>query len=329
MRVREICSGALPVEFSKDFRRARTLTGFILRRFLLAVAIAFAVSLIAFLTVRLSGDIAIAIAGESARAEDIERIRVAYGLDRPIMIQYVEWLFRAMSGDFGTSLMYRTSVLGLIAEKFPITIWLGVASLGVALAISLPLGIVSAVYSNSIVDRLAMTLAVIGQALPNFFFALLLIMVFSIQLRLLPASGSDSIRHFVMPTLALGFYVAPAFMRLVRAGMIEVLSADYIRTARAKGLAPAVVIFKHALRNAAVPVVALMAVQLGQLLGGSVVIETIFALDGLGFLAYQSVIHKDFPIIQVVVLLLSVTYVVLTVLADIVNAWLNPRIRVS
>jgi len=305
------------------------LSGFILRRLLLSIAVAFAVSLIAFLTVRLSGDIAIAIAGESARAEDIARIRIAYGLDRPLMVQYVEWLMSALVGDFGISLMHRVPVLEMVIDKFPVTLGLAIASLCAALAISVPLGLVSAVYSNSLIDRIAMTLAVIGQAMPNFFFALLLIMLFSIELRWLPASGSDSIRHFIMPTLALGFYVAPAFMRLIRAGMIEVLSTDYIRTARAKGLSPVIVVFKHALRNAAVPVVALTAVQLGQLLGGSVVIETIFALDGLGFLAYEAVIHKDFPIIQVVVLFLSVAYVALTVLADIVNAWLNPRIRVS
>ena len=146
----------------------------------------------------------------------------------------------------------------------------------------------------------------VGQALPNFFFALLLIMLFSIQLRWLPVSGSGSWAHFVMPTIALGYYVVPAFMRLVRAGMVEVLSADYIRTARAKGLSRRSVVFKHALRNAVVPVVALSAVQLGFLLGGSVVIETIFALDGLGYLAYQSITHKDFPVTQAVVLLLSI-----------------------
>ena len=146
---------------------------------------------------------------------------------------------------------------------------------------------------------------------------------------MLPVSGSGTWQHFVMPALALGYYAAPAFMRLIRAGMIEVLGADYIRTARAKGLPPATVIFKHALRNAIVPVVALAAVQLGFLLGGSVVIETIFALDGLGYLAYQSITYKDFPVMQVIVLLLSVIYILLTLASDIANAWLDPRIRVA
>jgi peptide/nickel transport system permease protein len=165
--------------------------------------------------------------------------------------------------------------------------------------------------------------------MPNFFFALILIMLFSISWRMLPVSGSDTWQHFVMPAITLGYYAAPAFMRLIRAGMIEVLEADYIRTARAKGLPIRTVVFKHALRNAIVPVVALAAVQLGFLLGGSIVIETIFALDGLGYLAYQSITHKDFPVTQVIVLLLSVIYILLTLASDIANAWLDPRIRVA
>jgi peptide/nickel transport system permease protein len=197
------------------------------------------------------------------------------------------------------------------------------------LLVSVPLGVLAAIYKNSWVDRLCLAIAVMGQALPNFFFALLLIMVLSISWRVLPVSGSGTWQHFVMPSIALGYYAAPAFMRLIRAGMIEVLGADYIRTARAKGLPARTVIFKHALRNAIVPVVALAAVQLGFLLGGSVVIETIFALNGLGYLAYQSITYKDYPVMQTIVLLLSAIYVLLTLAADIANAWLDPRIRVS
>jgi peptide/nickel transport system permease protein len=155
-----------------------------------------------------------------------------------------------------------------------------------------------------------------------------LIMVFSIWLQLLPVSGTDTWQHYVLPTIALGYYVAPPFMRLIRAGMVEVLASDYVRTARAKGLPAHVVVLKHALRNALVPVVALAAVQLGLLLGGSIVIETIFALDGLGYLAYQSITHKDFPVTQAVLLLLSVAYVLLTLAADLANAWIDPRIRI-
>ena len=303
--------------------------GYILKRLGLALAVALAVSMIAFLLLRLSGDPAIAVAGEGARQADIELVRHTYGFDRPLPVQYVDWLGKTLRGDFGESIYFKQPAAPLILAKLEVTMLLGLSSILFALAISVPLGVLAAVYRNSWIDRLCLALAVLGQALPNFFFALLLIMLLSITLHWLPVSGSDTWQHFVMPTIALGYYAAPAFMRLIRAGMIEVLEADYIRTARAKGLPASTVIFKHALRNAAVPVVALAAVQLGFLLGGSVVIETIFALDGLGYLAYQSITFKDFPVMQNIVLLLSVIYVVLTLASDIANAWLDPRIRVS
>ena len=302
---------------------------YILKRLALAILVALAVSMIAFGLLRLSGDPAIAIAGEGATDADIALIRKTYGFDRPLPVQYAEWLGRTVRGDFGESIYFKTAAAPLIFAKLPTTLILGLLALAFAVVVSVPLGVLAALYRNSWIDRLCLGLAVLGQALPNFFFALLLIMLFSISLRWLPVSGSDTWQHFVMPTVALGYYAAPAFMRLIRAGMIEVLDADYIRTARAKGLSRGAVVFKHALRNAVVPVVALAAVQLGYLLGGSVVIETIFALDGLGYLAYQSITFKDFPVMQSIVLLLSVIYVVLTLASDVANAWLDPRIRVA
>ena len=302
---------------------------YMIRRLGLALLVALTVSILAYLLVFLSGDPALALAGEGARQADIEMVRKAYGLDRPLVVQYASWLWKLLHGQLGMSVYFKTEVGPLVFDKLKTTLLLGVYSLVVALLISVPLGVLAAIHKNSWIDRLCLAVAVLGQALPNFFFALLLIMLFSISWHLLPVSGSDSWEHFVMPSIALGYYAAPAFMRLIRAGMIEVLEADYIRTARAKGLPPATVIFKHALRNAIVPVVALAAVQLGYLLGGSVVIETIFALDGLGYLAYQSITYKDFPVMQVIVLLLSVIYVLLTLASDIANAWLDPRIRVA
>jgi peptide/nickel transport system permease protein len=302
---------------------------FTIKRLGLAVLVALAVSALAFLALRASGDVAIALAGEGARAEDIESIRRTYGLDRPLLIQYFDWLGDMLRGDFGQSLFYKTDVLTLVLEKLPTTALLALLALAFALLISIPLGILAAVYPNSWIDRLCLTLAVLGQAMPNFFFALILIIVLAVWYRVLPVSGSDTWAHFVMPTIALGYYVAPPFMRLVRAGMMDVLASDYIRTARAKGLSGFSIIGKHALRNALVPVVALAAVQLGLLLGGSVVIETIFALDGAGYLAFQSITHKDIPVTQALVALLSFIYVGLTLAADLVNAWLDPRIRVG
>jgi peptide/nickel transport system permease protein len=302
---------------------------YMIKRLGLALLVALTVSIIAYMLVFLSGDPALALAGEGARQADIDMVRRTYGLDRPIIVQYADWLWKLLRGDLGMSVYFKTEVGPLVFDKLRTTLLLGVYALAVALVISVPLGVLAAIYKNSWIDRLCLAVAVLGQALPNFFFALLLIMLFSISWRMLPVSGSGTWQHFVMPALALGYYAAPAFMRLIRAGMIEVLGADYIRTARAKGLPPGTVIFKHALRNAIVPVVALAAVQLGFLLGGSVVIETIFALDGLGYLAYQSITYKDFPVMQIIVLLLSVIYVLLTLASDIANAWLDPRIRVA
>ena len=305
------------------------MLAYTLKRIGLAALVAVAVSAVAFLLLRASGDVAVALAGEGASAESVEAIRQAYGLDRPLAVQYFEWVGKTLRGDFGESLYFKTDVLALVADKMPTTAWLALFSLIFALAISLPLGILAALYPNSLVDRLCLALAVLGQALPNFFSALVLIMVFAVGLHLLPVSGSESWENFVLPSVALGYYVAPPFMRLIRAGMIEVLASDYIRTARAKGLSGASIVLKHALRNALVPVVALAAVQLGLLLGGSVVIETVFALDGLGYLAYQSISHLDLPVTQAVVTLLSFIYVGLTLAADLVNAWLDPRIRIG
>ncbi|MBM3539293.1 MAG: ABC transporter permease [Alphaproteobacteria bacterium] len=298
------------------------------KRLGLALLVALAVSVISFALLRASSDVAAAVAGEAATAADIEFIRHAYGFDRPLVVQYFDWLGRTLTGDLGQSLYYKKDVADIVLSKLPVTLVLGAVSLVFAILLSIPLGVLAAVYPNTWIDRVSLFFAVIGQALPSFWFALVLIMLFSLTLRWLPVSGSDTWAHFVMPSIALGYYAAPAFMRLTRAGMMEVLSADFVRTARAKGLSPASVVFKHALRNAIIPVVALAAVQLGFMLGGSIVIETVFALDGLGYLAWQSIRHNDFPVTQAIVLLLSVLYIALTLLADLLNGWLDPRIRV-
>ena len=305
------------------------MAAYALKRLGLALLVALAVSAASFLLLRLTGDVALAIAGEGARAEDIELVRRNYGLDRPLIVQYGEWLGRTLTGDFGQSLYFKTSVAGLSGDKMGATVILALASLALALAVALPLGVLSALFPNTWIDRLSLTVAVVGQALPNFFFALALVMIFSVKLRWLPVSGSDTWAHFVLPAVSLGLYITPPFMRLIRAGMIEALASDYVRTARAKGLSTLSVVGKHAMRNALAPVVALAGVQFGFLLGGSIVIETIFALDGLGYLAYESITHKDFPVTQAVLMILSVVYVLLTLATDLVNAWLDPRLRTA
>jgi peptide/nickel transport system permease protein len=302
---------------------------YLLKRLGVAILVAITVSLITFSMIYLSGDPAVALAGETATEADIESIRRYYGYDRPILVQYADWLLRAMQGDFGQSHYLKKPVSEVIFERLPTTMLLGFFALVFALTLSIPLGVLAAIRPNSLIDRVALTIAVVGQAMPSFWFALTLMLWFGIYWRLLPITGTGSWLNFVMPAIALGYYITPAVMRLTRAGMMEVLSADYIRTARAKGLRPMTVLFKHALRNAIIPVVSLAAVQFGFMLGGSIVIETIFAINGLGFLAWESIQRADLPMMQAIVLVLSVFYIVLTFLADMLNAWLDPRIRVA
>ena len=305
------------------------MLAFTVKRLGVALLVAVTVSLITFSMIYISGDPAIAIAGEGARAEDIDAIRKFYGFDRPIIAQYFDWLAGALQGDFGRSYTLRQPVAEVIFARLPATMLLGASAIAFALVLSIPLGVLAAVRPNSIFDRVALTLAVVGQAMPNFWFALTLILWLGVNWRLLPITGSDSWQNFVMPAIALGYFATPAVMRLTRAGVIEVLSSDYIRTARAKGLRPMTVLFKHALRNAIIPVVSLAAVQFGFMLGGSIVIETIFQINGLGYLAWESIQRKDLPTMQAIVLVLSVIFVCLTLFADLLNAFLDPRLRVA
>jgi peptide/nickel transport system permease protein len=304
-----------------------TLLRFILKRAGLAILVAFTVSLISFSLLFLSGDPAAAIAGEHASDQDIEAIRRIYGFDRPMLLQYWEWLSSALMGDFGESYYFKLPVAGLIAERLSITMTLGVCGISFALLTAVPLGVAAAIRPNSLLDRFALFLSVAGQAMPSFWFGLILIVVFSIQLGWLPPSGTATPLHFVMPTIVLGYYAMPAIMRLTRAGMLEVLSSDYIRTARAKGAPEGLVMFKHALRNAIIPVVSLAAVQMGFMLGGSIVVESIFALHGAGYLAWESISRNDLPTVQALILVFSMFYIVFTFLADVLNAWLDPRMR--
>ncbi|ETX16286.1 ABC transporter permease [Roseivivax halodurans JCM 10272] len=300
---------------------------FILKRLGLALLVAFTVSFISFLLLFLSGDPAAALAGETASGEDIEAIRRVYGFDRPMLVQYGEWLVSALQGDFGESYYFKLPVAGLIAERLQVTMILGVCGISFALLTAVPLGVAAAIRPNSIVDRVALFMSVAGQAMPSFWFGLILIVVFAIQLGMLPPSGAETWRHFILPTVVLGYYAMPAIMRLTRAGMLDTLNSDYIRTARAKGAGEGRVLFKHALRNAIIPVVSLAAVQMGFMLGGSIVVESVFALHGAGYLAWESIARNDLPTVQALILVFSMFYIVFTFLADVLNAWLDPRMR--
>ncbi|MGL9720749.1 ABC transporter permease [Symbiopectobacterium sp.] len=300
---------------------------YVFHRLLVALAVLFTVALVSFSLLHLSGDLAAAIAGPEATAEVIAQIRVRYGLDQPLATQFGHWLWAALHLDFGRSFYFEHTVMELVGQRMPVTLKLGAVSLLLALLVAIPLGVLAAVFRDSWVDRSAVMTAVLGQAMPNFWFALLLILIFAVGLKWLPVAGNATWQHFVLPAIALGYYAMPSLMRLTRSGMLDVLNADYIRTARAKGLSGFHVIVKHGLRNAIIPVVALAMVELGFMLGGSVVIESVFALQGLGQLAWDSISRNDFPVVQAIVLIIAVFYIVLTFLADVLNAALDPRLR--
>ena len=300
---------------------------FIIRRIFLSLAVTFLVSVLSFGLIYTAGDPAVTIAGESASDADIEMVRELYRFDRPIHVQYLNWAGNALQGNFGESFYLRVPVSELLASRMPVTLTLGGLAMLFALIFAVPLGVAAAIRPNSLIDRLCLLLSVLGQALPGFWFGLILIMVFAIELGWLPPSGTEGWLNLIMPTIVLGYYATPAIMRLTRTGMLEVLASDYIRTARAKGLRPFAVLFKHALRNAIAPVISLAAVQLGFMLGGSVVVESVFSIHGLGHLAWESISRNDFPTVQAIILALSLFYVLLTFLADILNAWIDPGIR--
>ena len=302
---------------------------FLLHRFYISILVAITVSVIAFSLLRLSGDLAAELAGEDATEDEIALIAHQYGLDRPLYVQYFDWAKNAVTGDLGRSLFTNEPVAEMIFERLGVTIKLAFYSIALGLILAIPLGVLASIKPNTWIDRMSLGLAVFGQAIPNFFFALLLILLFGVQLRWLPISGNDTFAHFIMPTMTLGIGVMPQFMRLTRTGMLDVLDSDFIRTARAKGLNPMRVLFKHALRNAILPIVSLMAVVLDFLLGGTVIIESIFALNGVGFLAFESIMRQDFPVVQSIVFILSLSYILLTLFSDLINAQLDPRIRLG
>jgi len=300
-----------------------------LKRGWMALLVAVTVSVLTFLLIDAAGDPAEAIVGPDAPQATIEQIRHQYGFDRPWPLRYAEWLGGIARGDFGQSFLRRQPVVELIAQHAPVTIKLAFSALLVTILVAIPLGVIAALRSNTFVDRAALSFAVAAQALPSFWLGLVLIVIFAVTFPILPVSGDTSWKHFVLPALVLGLASVPAVMRLTRTGLLDVMGSDYIRTARAKGFLGARLIVRHALRNALLPVVGVLAVQLGHKLGGSVIVESVFALNGLGRLALEAIVGSDIPTLQMLVFVFALTFVVLTFLADMLNAWLDPRIRLG
>lgn len=300
---------------------------FLLRRLSMAVLVAITVSVVGFLLMRLSGDLAAELAGEGASPADIANLAKLYGLDRPLPVQYVDWAARLVQGDLGQSLFSGQPVAELISQRAGVTAWLAVLALIFSLAVGIPMGVLAAAFANTWIDRVIAVISVLGQAVPNFWFGLMALIVFAVWLGWLPIAGAATPAHFVLPVITLGLSIMPQFVRVTRSGVLDALGADYIRTARSKGLVPWRVFARHALPNALLPVVSLAAVTFGYLLGGSVIVEAVFAINGLGLLAYSAILASDFPVVQAVVVIISFVYVALTLLADLINAWIDPRLR--
>ena len=290
---------------------------------------ALGVSIAVFALVHLSGDPVRLMVPTDAPPQVVADMRRALGFDRPLPEQFARWVGRAAQGDLGISLRNHRPVAGLIAERMPATLELTVAALLIAVVIAVPAGIVSAVNRGTWIDSVSMVGAVAGQALPVFWLALLLIAFFGVHLRWLPVYGHGSLAHLVLPAVSLSTIVLGRLARLVRSSMLEVLGQDYVRTARSKGLAEPGILFKHALRNAALPVVTVLGLQFAQLLGGAIVTETIFAWPGIGRLVVEAIFNRDFPIVQGVVLVVSLVFVLVNVLVDVAYVVIDPRIRVE
>jgi peptide/nickel transport system permease protein len=306
------------------------MTTYIVRRLLQAVVVLWGVSLIVFFLLRLApSDPITLLLAETATPQQIAEARHELGFDRPIYEQYLLFMERALQGDLGRSLFYKEPALGVILRSLPNTLLLGGIAFALSVAVALPVGILSALRRDSIWDYLAIGLALIGQATPPYWLGIMLILVFSVNLRILPTSGSFGPEYVVLPSVTLAAVLMPIVTRLVRSGMLDVLHEDYVRTARATGLRERVVVGKHALRNMLIPLVTVLGLQLTSLLGGAVIIEQVFAWPGVGRVAVNAISSRDYPIVQASVLVISTAFVLMNLFVDVLYAWLDPRIRMS
>mgnify|MGYP001000661092 FL=1 len=309
---------------------------YLLRRALQLVPIMLGVSLITFFLIRLvPSNPALAILGVNATPDQIAYINSTYGLDKPIPVQYIYWMGKVLRFDLGRSIVYNQPTMELIISRFPATLQVGLFALLISLAISLPVGVISAVKKDSILDVLGRFFAFVGISMPGFWLGLLLIIVFAVTIPIFPIFGfvsifadfAEGIRHQFLPAVTLGLSMAAMVTRMTRSCVLEVLQEDYITTARGKGLSPTLVVAKHVLKNAFIPVITVVGLQVGFIFGGSVLVEVIFAIPGLGRLMVDSIAQRDYPVIQALVLVYAITFVLVNLLVDVLYAVLDPRIR--
>ena len=302
---------------------------YLLRRLFHACFVLLGVTIVVFFLARLGGDPTALMAPLDATDEDIANLRASLGFDRPLPIQYVDFVGNALTGDFGLSIRHRQPAMDMVMERMPATIQLTITTLLISLCIAIPLGILSATHPNSIIDRLSVVVALSGQSIPTFLLGIVLIIVVAVQLQWLPSSGRGTLGHLILPSITLGPFYAAMVNRLLRSSLREELGRDYIRTVRSKGFSERYILTRHALKNAAIPVVTVMGLQIGALISGSIVTETVFAYPGAGLLLVQALRNRDFPIIQAYVVLIALIVVGINLAVDLFYAYLDPRIRLQ
>ena len=300
---------------------------YIIRRLLWGIVAVIGVSMLIFVATRISGDATVFLVPADAHEEDFERARREYGLDKPIYVQYAVFVSKAVRGDLGRSWRWRQPAMKLILERLPATMELAVVAACFSIVMSISFGTMCAVKRDSWLDNFGKVFALLGQSMPTFWVGLLLIMAFAVYIQILPTSGRVGFRSLILPAITLGWFPVAAQMRITRSAMLDVLDSEYIKMARIKGAPETLVIFKHALRNAAIPVVTLMGIQWAHLLGGSVVVETIFAWPGVGRTMIEAINNRDYTVVQAGALLISVIFVLINLLVDVMYGVLDPRIR--
>lgn len=299
------------------------------KRLVGALVVLLGVSTIVFFVTHLSGDPAALMLPADATVEEVEALRSAMGLDEPLLMQYGRYMAGLAVGDFGTSLRHRQPAWGLVVDRLPATVKLATSGMALAILVGIPLGVIAALYRQSIIDLLANLVSLVGQSMANFWLGIMLIYIFSVRLGIFPSFGYGTWQHLVLPSIAVGTRLVAVLSRVTRSAVLDVVSEDYVRTAKSKGLSSFSVMGRHVLRNALIPVVTIIALQFGTLLGGTVILETVFSWPGVGLLTVQAIYNRDFPVVQASVFLLALTFVVINLLADLAYAYLDPRIRLQ
>jgi peptide/nickel transport system permease protein len=305
------------------------VSGYLVKRVALAVLSILGVLVVVFLLIRVSGDPTLLLASPDARAEDIQQMRASLGLDRPLHVQFFYYLRDAARFDFGESFHWREPAVTLVLSRFPATLKVAAAAFLISLLIGIPIGTYAALKRGRLSDTLARSFALAGQAMPTFWLGIVLILLFSVKLRWLPTSGTGGIAYIVLPAITLGWFSTAASARLLRSSLLDVLSQDYIVVAYSKGLTRTTVIVRHALRNAWIPLITLLGKEIATLLSGSALVETVFAIPGVGQLAVQAVFARDYPVVQTIVIFTSLMLVTANLLVDLAYGLLDPRIRLS